>query len=78
MAHMSNQWVFRHGAETVNMQHAFTRSDPSTGRLEVGLPDLLTSRPEKMITTIVGLAGLDFPLRPGAEYPVNECLSCIA
>jgi len=36
-AHMSNQWTFRHGTETVAMQHPFTRQQPSTGRLEVNV-----------------------------------------
>jgi hypothetical protein len=35
MAHMSNTWTFRHGSEIVNMQHAFTRTNPCTGRLDV-------------------------------------------
>lgn len=35
VAHMSNQWSFRHGAETVQMTYAFTRSDSRTGRLDI-------------------------------------------
>lgn len=34
VAHMSNQWTFRHGTETINMQYSFSRAEPSTGRLE--------------------------------------------
>lgn len=35
MAHMSNQWSFRHGNEIVQMRYTFSRSDPSTGRLDI-------------------------------------------
>merc|ERR1719220_2191972 len=34
VAHMSNQWSFRHGAEMQQMQYNFSRADPSTGHLE--------------------------------------------
>eukprot|EP00401_Gymnodinium_catenatum_P066102 CAMPEP_0117523456 /NCGR_PEP_ID=MMETSP0784-20121206/34737_1 /TAXON_ID=39447 /ORGANISM="" /LENGTH=347 /DNA_ID=CAMNT_0005319569 /DNA_START=8 /DNA_END=1051 /DNA_ORIENTATION=- len=34
-AHMSNQWVFRHGSTAVCMQYAFSRAEPWTGRMEV-------------------------------------------
>merc|ERR550525_344980 len=34
VAHMSNQWTFKHGKETLNMQYNFTRAEPFTGRLE--------------------------------------------
>jgi hypothetical protein len=38
IAHMSNQWSFKHGAgpgaECINMQYDFSRAEPSTGRLE--------------------------------------------
>merc|ERR1712125_231496 len=34
-AHMSNQWCFRHGTESVNMQYTFSRQEPCTGRLDV-------------------------------------------
>jgi len=36
-SHMSNQWSFRHGSESLNMEHAFTRQEPSTGRMEVSV-----------------------------------------
>lgn len=35
MSHMSNHWTFRHGTEICNMDHAFSRASPSTGRLDV-------------------------------------------
>ncbi|CAE8615006.1 unnamed protein product [Polarella glacialis] len=38
LAHMSNQWTFRHGAghgtEIINMSYAFSRLEPCTARLE--------------------------------------------
>jgi len=34
-SHMSNQWAFRHGTESINMHHTFTRTEPSTGRIDV-------------------------------------------
>jgi len=34
IAHMSNQWSFRHGNETINMSFNFSRVEPDTGRME--------------------------------------------
>lgn len=34
VAHMSNQWTFRHGNESINMQYNFSRAEPSTGRMD--------------------------------------------
>lgn len=34
-AHMSNEWTFRHGTESVNMNFNFSRSEPSSGRMDV-------------------------------------------
>jgi len=34
VAHMSNQWTFRHGNESVNMSFNFSRVEPETGRME--------------------------------------------
>lgn len=34
-AHMSNQWTFRQGTETVNMSYTFSRSEPASGKLDV-------------------------------------------
>merc|ERR1712187_295764 len=34
-AHMSNQWTFRHGTESTNMNFFFTRTEPSTGKMNV-------------------------------------------
>uniref|UniRef100_A0A7S0FBT9 Potassium channel tetramerisation-type BTB domain-containing protein n=1 Tax=Pyrodinium bahamense TaxID=73915 RepID=A0A7S0FBT9_9DINO len=34
VAHMSNQWSFRHGSESINMNFAFSRVEPETGRME--------------------------------------------
>jgi len=34
VAHMSNQWTFRHGNDTISMQYSFSRQEPSTGKLE--------------------------------------------
>lgn len=34
LAHMSNQWTFRHGASSINMSYPFSRLQPNTGRLE--------------------------------------------
>lgn len=36
VAHMSNQWTFRHGSEVpISMSYAFSRGEPSSGRMEV-------------------------------------------
>mmetsp|Transcript_17867 Transcript_17867/g.37929 ORF Transcript_17867/g.37929 Transcript_17867/m.37929 type:complete len:342 (-) Transcript_17867:91-1116(-) len=35
VAHMSNQWNFRHGSESTSMQYNFSRAEPSTGRIEL-------------------------------------------
>ncbi|CAK9022382.1 unnamed protein product [Durusdinium trenchii] len=34
LAHMSNKWTFKHGTESINMSYSFSRSEPSTGRLD--------------------------------------------
>lgn len=37
-AHMANTWSFRHGGDSINMGFNFSKTEPSTGRLEtVGL-----------------------------------------
>merc|ERR1712217_234334 len=37
MAHMSNQWTFRHGSDSVQMEFEFSRDSPCTGRLNVNV-----------------------------------------
>jgi hypothetical protein len=34
VAHMSPQWQFQHGNDTIQMQFPFSRNEPATGRLE--------------------------------------------
>jgi len=41
-AHMSNQWTFRHGMETVNMNYSFSRTEPSSGRMDVNFGGIFT------------------------------------
>uniref|UniRef100_A0A7S2MGX5 SUN domain-containing protein n=1 Tax=Alexandrium andersonii TaxID=327968 RepID=A0A7S2MGX5_9DINO len=36
VAHMSNNWTFRHGSESIQMTFTFSRVEPETGRLETG------------------------------------------
>uniref|UniRef100_A0A7S4PT73 BTB domain-containing protein n=1 Tax=Alexandrium monilatum TaxID=311494 RepID=A0A7S4PT73_9DINO len=33
VAHMANQWSFRHGSESIDMSFSFSRVEPETGRL---------------------------------------------
>mmetsp|Transcript_37243 Transcript_37243/g.107294 ORF Transcript_37243/g.107294 Transcript_37243/m.107294 type:complete len:359 (-) Transcript_37243:106-1182(-) len=35
VAHMSNQWTFRHGSESINMSFSFSRVEPETGRMDI-------------------------------------------